>query len=591
MHIPDEILEEVRSRNDIVDVISSRVQLKRSGSTLFGLCPFHNEKTPSFSVTPSKQMFYCFGCHKGGNVITFVQEYENLSFQDAVRLLADRAGISLPEVQESEEGRQAQSLKARLLEVNKAAGTFYYCQLRSPEGKSGLAYLQGRQLSEETMKRFGIGYAGKYSNSLYRFLKAKGYDDDLLRQTGLFSADEKNGMYDKFWNRVMFPIMDAQSRVIGFGGRVLGDAKPKYLNSPENELFNKRRNLYGLHIARRSRKDSLILCEGYMDVIAMHQAGFDNAVASLGTALTEEQVSLLARYTKQIIIAYDSDEAGKDAAMRAVPMLQEGGLSVKVLSMKPYKDPDELIKALGDEGMRKRIDEAVNGFLFEASVLYDRFDQQDPDGRTQFWQELASLIAGCEMEARRENYIQAAAQAYAIRPEVLRDMVSNILLSGIPRSRVRKSYDPSKKAAGDEGLLLSQRLLLTWLTQYPRFYDVLKQFLAPDDFTNPTYRETARLLYDQLEEGRLNEAAIIDHFQDSDEQTGIAELFHAQIKTQSGAELVKAMKETILKVSDAAISGLSKDGVRLDSLQQMLERKRRAEKINAVQIDLGREEE
>ena len=281
MYFSEELIEEIRQRNDIVDVISGYVKLQKKGSSYFGLCPFHNEKSPSFSVSRQKQMYYCFGCGAGGNVITFVMEYENFSFVEAVRMLAERAGVEIPEVEYSQEAKAKADLKSTLLEVNKLAAKYFYAQLKSEQGKMAYTYLTKRGLSEETIKNFGLGYSNKYSDDLYKYLKLKGYSDDILAKAGLISVNEKSGVYDKFWNRVMFPIMDVNNRVIGFGGRVMGDAKPKYLNSPETEVFDKSRNLYGLNRARTSRKSYFLICEGYMDVIALHQAGFTNAVASL----------------------------------------------------------------------------------------------------------------------------------------------------------------------------------------------------------------------------------------------------------------------------------------------------------------------
>ena len=307
MRYSDDIIEEVRSKNDIVDVVSQYVKLTRKGSSYFGLCPFHNEKTPSFSVTPGKQMYYCFGCGAGGNVFNFIMEYENFTFGEALKYLADRAGVELPKIEYSKEVREKAKEKSELLEINKQAAQYYYYQLRTEKGAAGYQYLSGRGLTDETMRSFGLGYSDKFSDGLYRYLKSKGYKDDRLRESGLFNVDERHGMYDKFWNRVIFPIMDVNNRVIGFGGRVMGDGKPKYLNSPETKIFDKSRNLYGLNVARKTRKNYIILCEGYMDVISMHQAGFTNAVASLGTALTSGHASLLKRYTQEVLLLYDSD--------------------------------------------------------------------------------------------------------------------------------------------------------------------------------------------------------------------------------------------------------------------------------------------
>ena len=362
-----EVIDEVVSRSDIVDIISGYIKLKKNGSSYVGLCPFHNEKSPSFSVSPGKQLYHCFGCGVGGNVITFVMEYENYTFLEAVKYLADKAGMQLPETSYSEEEKKNRDLKAKLLEINKIAATYYYHQLKAENGKIGLSYLQKRGLSDTTINRFGLGYAGQTGNALYQYLKSKGYDDALLKETGLFTYER--GIYDKFWNRVMFPIMDINYKVIGFGGRVMGDAKPKYLNSPETKLFDKSRNLYGLNAARISRKSNMIICEGYMDVISLHQAGFTQAVASLGTALTLGQAALMKRYTDNVLITYDSDAAGVKAALRAIPILKEAGLTTKVINMQPYKDPDEFIKALGAEAFQERIDKAENSFMYEIGVL------------------------------------------------------------------------------------------------------------------------------------------------------------------------------------------------------------------------------
>ena len=349
MYYPEELVEEIRMKNDIVDVISGYVRLQRKGGSYFGLCPFHNEKSPSFSVSGAKQMYYCFGCGAGGNVFTFLMNYEHYTFAESVKALAERAGVALPEIEYSDEMKKRESRRQRLLEVNKEAAKYFYYALRQKEGEQGYRYLTGRSLSDETIHKFGLGYASKYSDDLTKYLKSKGYDETLIRDAGLCSIDEKHGAHDKFWNRVMFPIQDANHRVIGFGGRVMGDGTPKYLNSPETQVFDKSRNLYGLNFARTARADNMILCEGYMDVIAMHQAGFHQAVASLGTAFTSGQASLIKRYVKDVILSYDSDGAGVKAAPRAIGILKEAGLSGSVLNLEPYKDPDEFIKNLGAE--------------------------------------------------------------------------------------------------------------------------------------------------------------------------------------------------------------------------------------------------
>ena len=343
MYFSDEFIEEVRQKNDIVDVISGYVKLQKKGSSYFGLCPFHNEKSPSFSVSRQKQMFYCFGCSAGGNVITFIMEYENFTFVEAIRFLAERVGMEVPQMEYSKEEKAKADLKTTLLEINKLAAKYFYAQLKTEQASHAHSYLVKRGLTEETITSFGLGYSNKFSNDLYKYLKTKGYSDELLVKAGLITASEK-GVYDKFWNRVMFPIMDVNNRVIGFGGRVMGEGEPKYLNSPETPIFDKSRNLYGLNRARTTRKNYFLICEGYMDVIALHQAGFNNAVASLGTAFTSGHASLIKRYVNEAYLTFDSDEAGTKAALRAIPILRECGITARVIRMNPYKDPDEFIK-------------------------------------------------------------------------------------------------------------------------------------------------------------------------------------------------------------------------------------------------------
>ena len=466
MFYAESLIEEVRMKNDIVDVVSGYVKLQKKGSSYFGLCPFHNEKSPSFSVSPSKQMYYCFGCGAGGNVLTFIMEYENYSFPEALKYLADRVGVELPQQEMNEEMKQQQDLRSRILEMNKMAAKYYYYQLRSEHGIQAMNYLKGRMLSDETIHKFGLGYSTKYGNDLYKYLKSKGISDELLAQSGLMNVDEKRGMYDKFWNRVIFPIMDVNGRVIGFGGRVMGDGKPKYLNSPETKVFDKSRNLYGLNIARTSRKKYMLVCEGYMDVISMHQAGFTNAVASLGTALTSQHASLLKRYTDEVILTYDSDEAGVKAALRAIPLLKEAGVATKVLSMLPYKDPDEFIKALGTEEFQKRIDEAQNSFLFEIDILQRNYDMQDPQSKTAFYEETAKKLMVFDQELERENYIEAVASRYGVGFDALRKLVNRMAMKNVPIPKTPVKIRQARQEK-DEGVVKSQKLMLTWLIEYP----------------------------------------------------------------------------------------------------------------------------
>ena len=589
MYYAEDVIEEVRSRNDIVSVISEYVKLQRKGSSYFGLCPFHNEKSPSFSVSPDKQMYYCFGCGAGGNVFTFIQEYENYSFPEAMKFLAERAGITLPEKEYSQEERRAQDLRTRILNVNKMAAKYYYYQLRTENGRQAMEYLKNRRLSDETIRSFGLGYSNKYSNDLYLYLKKQGVSDELLRESGLMNVDERNGMYDKFWNRVIFPIMDVNNRVIGFGGRVMGDGKPKYLNSPETAVFDKSRNLYGLNVARTARKKSMLVCEGYMDVISMHQAGFKNSVASLGTALTTQHASLLKRYTDEVILTYDSDGAGIKAALRAIPMLKAAGISTRVLHMNPYKDPDEFIKTLGPEAFQERMDQAENSFLFEISILERDFDMHDPEGKTGFYQAAARKLMEIDQELERENYIQAVAERYQISFDSLRKMVNREAMRGaVPRREREEVVRPQKKREKEDGKKTSQRLLLTWLIEQKGLYEKISAYITPEDFTDPLYREVAEKLFEQLKTGEVNPARILSAYEDAEQQREVAALFNATVRVETKAELEKALNETILRVLRGSIEYRTAhlDPADMAGLQKIVADKRRVEAIGKLHISL-----
>ena len=588
MFYSENLIEEVRMKNDIVDVISSYVKLQKKGSSYFGLCPFHNEKSPSFSVSPSKQMYYCFGCGAGGNVLTFIMEYENYSFPEALKYLADRVGVELPQQEMNEEMKRQQDLRSRILELNKMAAKYYYYQLRTENGTHAMEYLKGRKLSDETIHKFGLGYSNKYGNDLYKYLKSKGISDELLAQSGLMNVDEKRGMYDKFWNRVIFPIMDVNGRVIGFGGRVMGDGKPKYLNSPETRVFDKSRNLYGLHIARTSRKKYMLVCEGYMDVISMHQAGFTNAVASLGTALTSQHASLLKRYTDEVILTYDSDEAGVKAALRAIPLLKEAGIATRVLSMLPYKDPDEFIKALGTEEFQKRIDQAQNSFLFEIDILQRNYDMQDPQSKTAFYEETAKKLMTFDQELERENYIEAVASRYGVGFDALRKLVNRMAMKNvsIPKTPVKiKSARPEK----DEGVVKSQKLMLTWLIEYPSLYPLVRQYLQKEDFSTELYETVAGLLFEQYESGERNPAKIINHFTEPEEQREAASLFNTTIQVETNADREKAFKETLGKILTYSLEQRTAnlDPTDMKGLQQIIADRKKLTQIQKIRVDFG----
>lgn len=563
MFYPEDLVEEIRIRNDIVDVIGSYVKLQKKGSNHMGLCPFHNEKTPSFSVSSSKQMYHCFGCGVGGNVFTFIMEYENYTFVEALKSLAGRVGVNLPEAEYSEEAKRQASLKTRLLEINKEAAKYYYYQLQQKNGQAALNYLLSRKLSENTIKQFGLGYSNKTGDDLYQYLKHLGYDDGILKESGLITID-KSKVYDKFWNRVMFPIMDVNNRVIGFGGRVMGDGLPKYLNSPETKLFDKSRNLYGLNFARISRKPNILICEGYMDVIALHQAGFKNAVASLGTAFTGLQANLLKRYTSEVLITYDSDEAGTKAALRAIPILKEAGLSVKIINMKPYKDPDEFIKALGPEEYQKRIDNAQNAFLFEVEVLEQEYDLSDPEQKTKFFNEIAKKMLNFTEEIERNIYIETVAKKYNIGFDNLRKLVNRYGAQiVVGQTDIKRVAEPAKKKKREDGMKQSQKILLTWFIEDTSLFDKLKGIIAPEDFTEELYEQVAQMLFAQYHtEHKVTPAKIINQFESKEEQNEVASLFSTEIPEDLGeVERKKALEETVLRIKKNSLDVKSKKAI------------------------------
>ena len=595
MRYSDDIIEEVRQKNDIVDVVSQYVKLTRKGSSYFGLCPFHNEKTPSFSVTPGKQMYYCFGCGAGGNVFNFIMEYENYTFGEALKHLADRAGVELPQIEYSKEVREKAQERAELLEINKQAAQYFYYQLRTEKSAQGYQYLTGRGLSEETMRKFGLGYSDKFGGGLYQFLKSKGYGDDRLRESGLFNVDERHGMYDKFWNRVIFPIMDVNNRVIGFGGRVMGDGKPKYLNSPETKIFDKSRNLYGLNVARTTRRKYLILCEGYMDVSSMHQAGFTNAVASLGTALTSGHASLLKRYTQEVLLLYDSDEAGVRAALRAIPILREAGVNSRVVNLRPYKDPDEFIKNLGAEAFEERLEQASDSFMFRVSIAESEFPMEEPQGQNRFFERCAEMLLELKDELERNLYIEAIVKKYrgqyGISVEDLRKRVNTLALKGTPAERriqPKKSQEGAPKKKKDSASDQAQKLMLTWIVTYPKIFDKVAQYLTPEDFVVPLYREVARMLFSQREEGEVNPARLLNSFTDSEEQREVASLFNATIHLETPKEQDQAFADTLLRIKTESLAERNRNWNPTDmaGFQEIIKAKKELEELGRKRRDL-----
>lgn len=438
MAFPPAFLDELTARNPIEDVVGQYVNLKRSGSNLFGLCPFHGEKTASFSVAPDKGIYYCFGCHKGGNVINFEMEIEGLSYPDAVRALAKRVGMEVPEDEQYQSRYRQQE---RLWALHKEAARFFHSQLYAPIGANALQYAAGRGMPKSILTKFGIGYAPDSWTSLVDWLRGKGYTDQELRDSGLVTVSRKNGnLFDRFRDRLMFPIIDVRGNVIGFGGRIMNNqdkSAAKYLNSPETLIFNKRKNLFALNLAKKSKLGYLILVEGYMDAIALHQFGFDCAVASLGTALTEDGANLLARYTEQVVLIYDGDEAGQNATKRAIPILEKAGLQVKVLQMRDAKDPDEFLKKFGADRFKILLEESSNRVEYQLNAIRRKYDLRDDDQKVKYLQESAELISALSSSVQREVYGNRVAEAAGISTDAMKLEVS--------RAFKRRIYQEKKK--------------------------------------------------------------------------------------------------------------------------------------------------
>ena len=467
MAFPPSFIDELIARNPIQDVVGQYVNLRRSGANLFGLCPFHGEKTASFSVAPDKGIYYCFGCHKGGGTINFMMEVEGLSYPDAVRALAKRAGMEVPEDEQYQSRYRQQE---RLWALMKEAARYFHGKLYSPEGAEGLAYAQKRGMPKGTLTKFGIGFAPNSWNGLCEAMRAKGYTDQELKDAGLVS--EKNGrIYDRFRNRLMFPIIDTRGNIIGFGGRVMDDSTPKYLNSPETLIFNKRKNLFGLNLAKKSKLGYLILVEGYMDAIALHQYGFDCAVASLGTSLTEEHATLLSRYTEQVYLIYDADEAGQRAAQRAIPMLERAGLRIKVLKVRDAKDPDEFLKKFGPDKFKLLLEESANRVEYQLNAIRSKYDIREDDQKIRYVHEAAELISTLGSSVQREVYGGRVAESAGISMEAMKLEVNKAFKRRMAIQRKKEEreklapakalqpkersirYDNMKSAMAEEGIL------------------------------------------------------------------------------------------------------------------------------------------
>ena len=541
MAIPSAFIDELVARSDIVDVVSDYVNLSPKGGSYWGLCPFHGEKTASFHVLPDRQLYHCFGCGKGGGVISFVMELENLPYLDALRLLAKRAGMEFPEGDLDESGRRR---RARLLQLNKEAARYFHSQLHSPAGREGLEYLRGRGLSKGIMTRFGLGFAPESWDSLTKAMTDKGFAKGDLLDAGLAVSGKKGGVYDRFRNRVMFPIIDLRGDVIGFGGRVLGDGTPKYLNSPDTPVFNKSRNLFALNLAKTTKLGRIVLTEGYMDTISLYQAGFDCAVASLGTALTADHAKLLSRFTKEVVICYDADAAGVQAANRAIPMLEKTGLKVRVLRVNGAKDPDEFIRKYGPDAFARLLDQSENYVEYNLGQLQSKYDLTDPVQKTEFARAAAEMLAGLDSPVEREVYAGQLSELTGVGKTALLQEIQrsrNQRLRSAKRKQARRDmtpvtqvqpkarqmrYENPRSARAEEGIL---RLLIL-------DGSLLRETegLEPDQFSSPYLGKIYEVLRRRIRDGRALQLGMLEGELDRDEIELLADILRQPEALENG---------------------------------------------------------
>ena len=532
MRYSDEILDEVRNSNDIVDVISQYISLKRSGRNYFGLCPFHNEKSPSFSVSPDKQIFHCFGCGVGGNVISFISKIEGIGFKEAIEVLAERANIKLPTIDNNIDSKK-EELKAKVYKVNSFTAEFYHKKLYEPSSKIAQEYVKKRQLNNETLKSFKIGFSGKF-DELYQALHKEGFKDEEILESGLVNKNENGKYIDRYRNRLMIPIFDERNRVIAFGGRVLDDSKPKYINSPENIVYSKGRHLFGLNVAKKGETKRLLIVEGYMDAISLHQRGITNVVASLGTALTTQQGWLLRKNAEQVILGFDSDGAGQTAIMRAMEVMQNMGCDMRVLQMSGAKDPDEYVLKYGSARFQKLLDEAISLIEFKIKVLQKDLNLENASDKIKFLNEIAKLISKIDNTMEREIYIEKIAKGYNISKEAIYAEVNKLQYSNRQTSKIlekektaiRRNIIKNSNQISEE-VRKRENTIIWVLINSTETYRVIKDNIKVEDFKDETNKEILKQIYEEIEKGNSNVMSVLDHTDNEEIQNHLTEIMAA----------------------------------------------------------------
>ena len=525
----DELIDEIKNNNDIVDVVSQYVALKRSGRNYFGLCPFHNEKSPSFAVSPDKQIFHCFGCGVGGNVIHFISKIEGLNFRESIELLAEKANITLPKL-DSVGDNKTQELKDKIYQINKETAYFYHENLYKPSAKPAQEYVKKRKLNNATLKNFIIGYSGNF-DELYKFLKSKGFSDEAILASDLVNRNERGQYIDRFRHRLMFPIQDVRGRIIAFGGRVLDDSKPKYINSPENLVYSKGRNLFGLFNAKKGDTKKILIVEGYMDVISLHQRGITNVVASLGTALTEAQGRLLRRSSEQVILGYDADGAGQEAIMRGLDILKNLGCDVRVLQISGAKDPDEYVTKFGEDRLKKCIDNAISLVEFKVKVLKRNLNLENTGDKIKFLNEIAKILSKVENSMEQEIYIEKISKEYNISKESLYSEIKKILYPKNTSSKILEKrniqYNAPKKEDNNvskERLNRENTIIAMLIMFNSKVYSKIKNKIKVEDFKSETNKTILKRLYEEYEKGATEIYDVLSLFDDEGQINHITEI-------------------------------------------------------------------
>ncbi len=579
MFIPDEFIQELKSKTDIVDVVSSYVQLKKRGKNMLGLCPFHSEKTPSFNVSTDKNFFHCFGCKASGDVITFIRRIENLDYVEAVKLLAQRAGLEIPEGSGQNSGLS--KLRIRIYEANRAAAKFYYKCLCSPDGSNALAYLRNRGLTNETIGHFGLGYSPRSRFELTNHLKSLGFTENEIYEANLANKSENGHFYDRFSDRVMFPIIDLRKNVVGFGGRIMSDIQPKYLNTSDTPVFNKGSTVYAMNFAKNAANGQIILAEGYMDVISLHQAGFENTVATLGTALTRDQASLISRYCKEVVICYDADEAGQKATERAINIFREMNVNIKVLKVPNGKDPDEFIKSNGENGAAKfrlLLDKCGNDIEYRIAKLKLQYDTDITEQRVEFLTEIAKLLSTLDNEIERDTYLSKISEEYSIDKNAVKAQVGKFSKTNEPvlpvktytpyQNRENQNDDSKKNRASN-----AEEALLALLMKNPDAAIAVCQDFPPEMFRTPLNRKVYEKIKERAERGLSTEPVDISGFFSNEENSRISSMVYLRLGENDPFRAVNVYMNILEEESQKLTTGMSDEEI-MERIQRNKKRKK-----------------